>query len=179
MANVCSFIMCVKGTHDNIEKFYNAMSQNGKIYMGRGADASIQHNDEEGNAFIDGWCKWSIQSSLIDNAVSMRENPNSWYWGEGVDASTLEFVTLWEACERWNLDMEVYSEEPGCCFQEHYMYIDGEVTCDCVEWNEYCLDDYETKSEAEQDLEINITAEEWAEGGFISRGGFGSWDFDI
>ena len=179
MANICSFSMCVKGTHENIESFYNAMSQNGKIYMGRGADAEIRYEDEEDRAFIDGWCKWSIQSALIDNAISMRTEPNIWSFGD-VDASTLEFITLFEACERWNLAVEAYSEECGCCFQEHYIIENEDLLCDdCVEWNEYCLDDYETKEEAEQELEIEITDEEWNEGGFISRGGFEEWTFEI
>ena len=47
MANICSFSMCVKGTHDDIKKFYNAMTQNGNIYMGRGAEAEIQYENEE------------------------------------------------------------------------------------------------------------------------------------
>lgn len=180
MANICSFSMCVKGTHENIEKFYNAMCQDGNIYVGRGADAQIKYDDEDGVAFIDGWCKWSIISAMVDNAISMRTEPNMWGWGKGVDASKLEFITLWEACGRWNIDMEVYSEEPGCCFQEHYLVVDGQVVYeDCVEWNEYDLDDYETKEEAEEELEIKITDEEWEEGGFISRGGFEEWEFEI
>ena len=181
MANLCSFCMCVKGTHDNIEKFYNAMFQNGNIYMGRGAEADIRYEHEEDKAFITGSCKWSIQSAMIDNAISMRENPKRWYWGDGADSSNLEFITLFEACKKWNLDMEVYSEESGCCFQEHYMFVDGELVCDeCIEWNEYYIDEYETKEEAEEDLEIEITDEEWNSGeSFISRGGFEDWDFNI
>ena len=178
MANICSFSMCVKGTHENIEKFYNAMCQDGNIYMGRGADAEIQYEDEENRAFIDGWCKWSVQSALIDNAISMRTEPNMWHFGDNTDASTIEFITLWEACARWNIDMEVFSEEPGCAFQEHYKYVGGYVYQTCVEWNEYDLDDYETKEEAEEELEIKITDEEWEEGGFIGRGGF-DWEFEI
>ena len=181
MANICGFSMCIKGAHDDIENFYNAMSQKGNIFMGRGADAEIQYEDEENRAFIDGWCKWSIQSALIDNAVSMRTEPSKWYWGDSVDSSKIEFVTLWEACKKWNVDMEVYSEECGCCFQEHYVMVNGDVVCeDCVEYNEYCIDDYETKDEAESELGIEITDEEWHSGEcFISRGGFESWDFDI
>lgn len=179
MANICSFSMCVKGTHENIEKFYNAMCQDGNIYMGRGADAQILYEDEENRALIDGWCKWSVQSAMIDNAISMRTEPNMWGWTKDVNPSTLEFITLWEACARWNIDMEVFSEEPGCAFQEHYLIIDGQVVCeDCVEWNEYDLDDFETKEEAEEELEIEITDEEWEEGGFIGRGGF-DWEFEI
>lgn len=181
MANICGFSMCIRGKHEDIEAFYNAMTQNGNIYMGRGADADIKYEDED-LAFIDGWCKWSIQSAMIDNAISMRTEPNMWYWGDGVDASNLEFITLFEACKKWNLDMEVYSEESGCCFQEHYICSNGDVICDeCVEWNEYCISDYDTKEEAEAELDIEITDEEWnnREDEYISRGGFEDWDFEI
>ncbi len=183
MANLCNFSMRVRGQKEDIEKFYNAMSQKGNIYMGRGGEADIDYEDEGEyyTAWITGWCKWSVVSAMVDNAISMRTEPNMWYFGDGVDASQFEFITLIEACQRWNLDMEVYSEEPGCCFQEHYMVIDGELVIDdCVEWNEYCIDDFDTKEEAEAELEIEITDEEWNSGeAFIGRGGFGEWDFEI
>lgn len=179
MANICDFEMRVRGEHENIKKFYDAMTQNGTIYMGRGADAEIEFEDED-YACITGWCKWSVISAMDTNAVSMRTEPDIWYWGDGINSKDLEFITLFEACKRWNLDMEVYSEEPGCCFQEHYVVINGELVCsECVEWNEYCIYDFETKEEAEKELGIEITDEEWEECEYISRGGFESWDFEI
>ena len=183
MANICSFSMLVNGTHDNIEKFYNAMSQDGDIYMGRGAEAEIKYDDnydDEGNdrAFIDGWCKWSVQSALHDNAISMRTKPEMWAF-HNTDPSKLEFITFIEASEKWNLEVEVYSEEPGCEFQEHYIVRNGIMELDeCVEWHEYWIDDYETKEEAEEEIGIFITDEEWEEG-FVQRGGFGEWVFEI
>lgn len=183
MANICNFSMLVVGKHEDIEKFYDAMSQNGNIYMGRGAEAEIEYEDdydEEGTdrAQIDGWCKWSVQSALIDNAISMRDNPDGWYWGDGADTSKLEFITLLEATKKWNLIIEVFSEESGCGFQEHYVFDKGTVLCDeCIDYYEYWLDNYETKEEAEEELEIEITDEEWKEG-YANRGGF-EWDFDI
>ena len=180
MAKICSFSMCVKGTHDDIEKFYNAMTQNGNIYMGRGVDAEIQYEDEECRAFIDGWYKWSIQSSLINNAISMRNEPDKWYFGDNVDKSKLEFITLVEACEKWNITMEVYSEETGFCFQEHYIIINGDVELnDCVDYYEYYLGDFRTKEEAEKELEITITDDEWDNEEFILKGGFENWEFNI
>lgn len=172
--------MLVRGNHNDIESFYNAMSQKGNIYMGRGAEATLEFEDDDA-ARIEGWCKWSVQSALIDNAIDMKNNPNRWYWGEGTDPSRLKFITLWEACKRWSLDMEVYSEECGCCFQEHYVCIKGDVICDeCVEYNEYCIDEFQTKEDAEAELGIKISDEEWNSGeSFISRGGFENWDFEI
>lgn len=182
MANLCSFSMKVRGEHDNIKKFYNAMIQKGTIYMGRGADAEIVYEDEDGTAQIDGWCKWSVVSAMVSNAEDMRSHPERWWWGDHIDPKNIEFITLFEACKKWNIDMEVYSEEGGCCFQEHYVFVDGDLICEeCVEWNEYYLDDYETKEEAEAELGIEITDEEWESGAdnYISRGGFENWDFEI
>ena len=178
MANMCDFQMCVRGNCSNIEKFYDAMCQKGPIWMGRGASAEIEFESED-RAFITGWCKWSIQSALIDNAESMRSNPDRWYFG---DDKPSEFITLWEACKKWNVDMEVYAEECGCCFQEHFVCIEGDIICDeCVEYNEYWLEEYETKEEAEAELGIEITDEEWKnrDDNYISRGGFENWDFEI
>jgi hypothetical protein len=109
----------------------------------------------------------------------MRSNPDRWYFGDGEKPS--EFITLWEACKKWHVDMEVYSEESGCCFQEHYVCVDGDVICDeCVEWNEYFIDDYETKEDAEEELGIEITDEQWANKyDPICYGGFETWDFEI
>ena len=179
MANLCSFSMYVRGSHGDIEQFYNAMSQKGNIYMGRGAEAEIVWDDDDAAA-IDGWCKWSVISSLVDNAISMRTEPNKWAWGDEDKAKDLEFITLFEACKKWNLSMEVYSEESGCCFQEHYVCVNGDVLIDdCVDWEEYCICDYDSKEEAEEELGIKITDEEWEREDFISRGGFGNWDFEI
>lgn len=181
MANICDFSMRVKGKHEDIEKFYNAMMQNGNVYMGRGADAEIIYDDDDNAADISGWCKWSVSSAMIDNAISMRNEPDRWYFGDNFNANEIKFVTLIEACEMFNVDMEVFSEEPGCCFQEHYLVVNGDVLIDeCTEWNEYCIEDYETKEEAEAELGIVITDEEWNSGdSFIGRGGFGEWEFEI
>lgn len=182
MANICDFQMYVRGNHADIQKFYDAMCQKGTIYMGRGAEADIEFQNEN-KAIITGWCKWSVRSAMVTNAESMSAQPGQWYWGEGINANDLEFITLFEACKKWHLDMEVYSEESGCCFQEHFVVIDGELVCEeCVEWNEYWIEDYETKEEAEADLKITITDEEWEIGsaaGYFTRGGFENWDFEI
>lgn len=179
MANICSFSMLVKGKHEDIEKFYNAMSQNGNIYMGRGAEAEIDYDDAEGRAQIDGWCKWSVQSAMIDNAISMRNEPNIWAFSQR-EKEELEFITLLEATKKWNLVMEVYSEEPGCEFQEHYIFDNGTILCDeSVEYHEYWICEYDAKEKAEEALGIEITDAQWKYEDCISEGGFEVWDFEI
>lgn len=183
MANICGFSMMVRGNRNNIEAFYNAMRQKGKVWMGRGANAEIEYEDVSNRAFINGDCKWSIRSALVDNAISMQTDPTGWYFGEGVDGSEFEFITLFEACKKWNLNMEVYSEECGCEFQEHYVFVDGDLICDdCVDYSEYNISEFDIKEEAEEELGITITDEEWENKDmdeWISRGGFENWDFEI
>lgn len=162
MANICDFSMAVRGKKENIETFKNMMSQVGMVYMGRGAEIHNEYMEEDdyGNyrCQIDGCTKWSIQSSLIDNAISMRTNIEKWWFGDDIDKTKLSFVTLFEACEQLNLDMECYSEETGCEFQEHYLFVDGELIVDeCVDYSE----------------EYDEDEDEW-----ISTGGF-EWDFEI
>lgn len=181
MANLCSFLMKVRGNKDDIDRFCKAIQQEGNIWIGRGANISVDFEDED-LACLTGDCKWSIQSALIDNAVSMREHPERWHFGD-IDVSSFEFITLYQACARWNLVMEAYSEECGNQFQEHFICDKGVILSDdCVDWEEYWVDGYETKEEAEEDFGIKITDEEWESGlkeGYFTRGGFEYWDFEI
>ena len=81
MANMCDFYMCVKGERENIEDFFQALIQEGNVWIGRGADAGIAFKGDN-MALIDGTCKWSIYSALVSNAVSMRESQDTWYFTE-------------------------------------------------------------------------------------------------
>ena len=189
MANICDFSMFVIGKKNDIEAFYNALTQEGNFWIGRGVnDTELNleiYKNDNCNAEIDycaeinGWCKWSVYSALIDNAISMRDNNTKWYFGD-VDVNKLHFLTLYEASKKWNLSIEIFSAEGGMCFQEHYIVRYGVLEVnECVDWYEYFLDDYETKEEAEEDLEIEITDQEWEIREIITRGGFKTWDFTI
>lgn len=96
MANICCFRMSVKGDKSNISKFTSALTQDGEVWMGRGAEADIDFlSDSE--AEIEGCCKWSIQSALIDDSFSMRRQKETGkgYWGD-LDTSK-GFISLFEA----------------------------------------------------------------------------------
>lgn len=159
MANLCSFSMMVKGKKENMEKFTNALLQKGDIWMGRGATADIDWDWDEDTIVINGWCKWSIQSALIRNAVSMEKQRTSgignWYFEDIKDVK--EVISLWQACEKFNVNMEVFSEESGCCFSEHLKYENGNITNDTTDYNE----------------EYNEESGEWE-----SYGGY-DWCFDL
>ena len=161
MANICSFNMVVVGnTEENINLFCDIMNQNGTTWMGRGAEASIdniEYKDGNYRAEISGWCKNSVEAAMVDNAISMREHPEIWSsHGKDRDGNKLTFVTIYEACEMLSLDMEVYSEEPGCEFQEHYLFRDGVLELEETEHYEVVY------NEETEDYEGVGGFEEWA-----------------
>ena len=159
MANLCSFSMQIKGSKDGIKRFYEAMTQEKDVWMGRGADCYIEFEDDN-TASINGSCKWSIQSALIDNAMSMdyQKKTGEGYWSWDEESQKRDYITLFEACKKYHVNMEVYSEEPGCEFQEHYKYENGCELEDCVDYSE----EYDEETDE-----------------YISTGGYGSWDFDL
>lgn len=134
MGNLCSFTMKIKGNPENIKTFHNYLTQNGPVWMGRGAESEydteqldeVMKETENNNfeLYLGGSVKNSIADALISDAIEMRTTPNRWSLK---NESDLSFITLFEACEQLNLDMEVFSEEPGCCFAEHILFKDKKV----------------------------------------------------
>ena len=70
-----------------------------------------------------------------------------------------EFLTIFEACEKYHVNMEAYSSEPGLAFQEHLKYENGNIVNDSVLYEEIWNED---------SLEVVDTI-----------GGYASWDFTI
>lgn len=188
MPNYCDYSMCVKGTKENVEEFikviqadynYGTMEFSHDRHFFRVFEANYDEIEEmldgKYQAIIDGYCAWSVRSCMFDGYASYYNSIKKDY------PNNFRGTTLLTESERLNLDIEVYSEECGCCFQEHYVVVNGDLICDeCVEYNEYCIDEYNSKEDAEAELGIEISDEEWDSGEcFISRGGFESWDFEI
>lgn len=138
MANICSFEMRVKGNHSNIKQFLNAMKQQGKHWIGRGAELEFVECDDIYH--ISGWCKWSLYSSLISTALDFKKNPDNWDISKEIKSGEIIPITLKEACEMFNVEIEAWSDEEGCQFAEHMHYGNGYADCDVfdyiVNWNE-------------------------------------------
>lgn len=158
MANICEFEMVIKGDPKDIDRFIDALSQKENIWMGRGAYIGARAYGER-STIITGECKWSLQSSLVDCAVSMQKQAagGEVNWGDLPENG--EFLTIFEACEKYHVNMEVYSSEPGLAFQEHLKYENGKVENDSVPFEEVWDD---------ETLEVVDTI-----------GGYESWDFTV
>lgn len=169
MGNICSFSMLLKGTKENLKTFCDWIEQKGNTWMGRGAEISYPEDDiDEGAVYItdglfslsvSGWCKNGLRNSLMDDAISMRKHPEIWAFNNA-SYKEMTFITLFEACEKLDIIMEAYSEEPGNCFQEH-------VLCNPKE-NIFINERCEWHEEWDDEL-----------GDYVTSGGYESWEFEI
>ena len=100
-----------------------------------------------------GDCKWSISSSI-----------NSSHYGNALDETTKGLI------------VEMWSQEPGCAFEEHVVYANGTCLCDdCVDYEEYNLDDYDSLEELNKECGTNFKEEDFIDR-VASVGGFEDFD---
>ena len=189
MPNYCYYQMCVKGTKENVEEFikvikagynYGTMEFDYDRHLFRVFEADYDEiekvDDNEYRVVISGDCAWSVSSCMLNEHFSSYYNCIKERYPNEFRGTTLPLES-----KRLQLAIEVYSEECGEAFQEHYLFENGETIIDeCVDYSEYYIGDYNSKAEAEEDLDIDITDEEWNSGEeYIKRGGFEEWYFDI
>lgn len=115
MANICSFEMRVKGR--DTRGFINALRQRGKYWIGRGAE--FDEVIDNGVICLNGWCKWSLASSLTGCANSFKKEPDGWDICDKLKAKEIIPLTLQEACEFFGVEIEAWSDECGMGFAEH------------------------------------------------------------
>lgn len=154
MANYCYFQVKAVGSKDSLLKL--------KEYM----DASYEYKeDEDGNwhenctsdkhlfriyetntdsncleqiqddtyaIYISGECAWSVDNCMFDGEYTDYNR-----WKNKVSISEFKGTTMPQLSEELNLKIEIYSEETGVGFMEHYLIDNGEILIDdCVEYSE-------------------------------------------
>lgn len=180
MPNYCSYSMQVTGRPEDVDLFLNEMRSdycyNEHICEGitkdmrhfcrvfeaapSGEFTFLKQVNDNYEVFlkrleITGDCAWSVASCMTSGAYTYYSQFKEKYENRS-QATTLQLES-----RRLNLVIEVYSEETGCAFSEHMLYVNGEeVINDCVDYNEIWYD--------EDDNELDEP---------IREGGFDSWDF--
>lgn len=190
MPNLCNYQMKVVGKKENVEEFIKIMQANydyramefshDKHMGGRVFEAYVDEFKEVDNnkfaAIICGDCAWSVSSCMFGGEWSYYNGFKNDYQDK------CRSTTVPIESKELDLNIEIFSEESGCCFMEHYLVRKGDVEIeDCVDWEEYFIDEYETKEEAEEELGVEFTDEEWEnaeDGCVINRGGI-EWDYEI
>ena len=191
MPNYCNYemkVVCDK--KENIEEFLKVMNADYDYYnntfsydrhMFRVFEAEntdiTQRMDGKFESYISGYCAWSVRSTMLNVDCSyyrsnINENPEKYK-----RATTLELES-----KNLGLEIEVYSEEEGCCFQEHFLIKDGEIIENkCVDWQCYYwdTDEYPTIEDFNATMDTNFSVEDFDEDNQVTIGGFESWDFSI
>ena len=172
MPNLCSYSMRIKGNKENVYEFHQRMSDyDMPNHLWRMFETDIYNECEnkDGTITIDvaGSCAWSIESCCRKTGYS-----------DGVDLLEINSKEL-------NLEIESWSDECGMCFQEHYLYKNGECLIDdCAEWTEYYYDEdeYETFEEfkGEYNLPNDATEDDLDDNYCYHIGGFSNYcEFQI
>jgi len=135
MPNYCDYEMKIKGSKEAIERVLACLKANynygeGKpehkhffrVFGAYESDEMEKNDDGTYTLFVYGDCAWSVSSCMLDGAFSYYELLKKDY-PDIFMGTTLEEQS--KDCE-----IEVFSEEPGMCFSEHYIFKNGECICD-------------------------------------------------
>ena len=134
MPNYCNYEMKIKGSKDAIKRVVDCLKADYDYTEGRPSHkhffrvfqaedcGMVDNGDGTFTQYIWGDCAWSVYSCMCDGEhtyySSLKEAHPDIFMG----------TTLLEQSE--DCEIEVFSEEEGMEFSEHYIYKNGECLCD-------------------------------------------------
>lgn len=164
MANNCDFSMRITGGEAEIKELISMLRWEGDFKengLGRvysfDVDSDVLPTDLADVYQVDGFgdCAWSVLTAMC---TEYREG-----------APSLESET-----KRLGLVVEVYSSEPGCQFQEHYLFVKGDVICsECVDYQEHWVEGHDSLDAYNEENGTSFTEDMVNENGDVCIGGFG------
>lgn len=182
MPNYCNYEMKVTGTKESVDEFINIIqadyhiSENGTCdcdrHFWRVFEADVYESGYQGDKYyanLGGYCAWSVYCCMFDGEDTYNEDCN----GEG--GTSLDIET-----ERLNLTVEIYSEEPGLGFEEHYVFVNGKLVVDEIknDLKEYDGTEFETVKEMNAHYGTSFTQQQFEKDFYLYTGGFEKWVFD-
>jgi hypothetical protein len=191
MPNLCFWEMLIKGEQKNVEEFIKVLKtkydyEENKFTGDRGMYSLYDIDDTSDGmcAFDDndlymvhvyGSCAWTCD-------MCMMESENS-YFAIHLNDDKPRPTSLIKESKLLNLKIELFSESESDDYQEHIIVDNGEIVVnESADVDVYYVEDYDTKEDAEKDLGVDFTDEEWNEredrDNYIYRGGF-IWEFTI
>ena len=177
MANNCFYDMHIVGKKDDVDFLIDKINAHevGRIFSldvyeyeeKTQSDYPYMYEEHETHAYASGDCAWSIWSSFLNNPEKVFEN----------------------IIKERKLTIEMYSEEPGVGFMEHYMWEYGARTVEEErDYTEYYTEDIEEDPEYFEEFlsddmvkQKGITKNNYknfADEGWIKIGGF-DWVWTI
>lgn len=148
MANYCSYEMKIKGKKENVDKLIEYLKSDYRYennvlveceadkHFCRVFECHIAESGEEeyqGYEIVYGSCAWSVLSCMMSGDHT--------YYKDFKKCENNKVTCMTEATKELDLEVEIFSEEPGCCFMEHFLIDKGEILIEeCVDWQE-CYDE--------------------------------------
>lgn len=136
MANDCLYEMKVRGSKEAIQYVIDCLKADYNYSEEKGAthrhffrifdcyDDEPIKEIEEGvyEKYIFGYCAWSVSTCMSEGGYygDCKKNHPDICMG----------ISLAEVTKDQHCVIEVFSEEEGMCFSEHYIYDNGECVCD-------------------------------------------------
>lgn len=174
MPNYCNYRMKIAGRRDNVNAFIQIMKNEDytKPHLYRVFEADLEYTEDYGlwmKAYVSGYCAWSVYSCMFPGPATYYGDDNNAkrqrYYEEQPDNYVIGTNIIKEA-RRLALTIEIYSEEPGMCFQEWYRVVCGEWVLDkSGEYNEWYLGEWNSYQDMQNDLgedyKIPFTEEEF------------------
>ena len=187
MPNYCGYQMRIQGKPNDVAEVikviqadynYDTMQFSADNHLFRVFEADISEDTTDGDyrdVVLGGSCAWSVFSCMMEGDGTYYSSLKSEY------GDKFRGTTLVELSKRYNVMIEVYGEESGCEFQEHYLIHNGELLVDdCVKYielyKEYLEEDETTLEEVlkESGFTMDDVTDEYD---YYRIGGFESWDF--
>jgi len=196
MPNYCDFSMHIKGQKKDVFKLAEwlsadySYSSTPNIYVEReGVKIPTEHHigwrvfecyyqedafanlpiDSNITLYLSGYCAWSVYSSMMEGPFTYyTDNHADMMKARGEDLS----LTLPQACKKLSVEVELFSNEPGMCFSEHYhIGSDGKIKLEEeTEYIEFYIEEYHSYDDYVKSIdgEIPITKEEFDDA--VSKG---------
>lgn len=192
MPNYCDYAMKVIGQKHNVEEFIKIIKADYNYYTNkfgfdrhlfRVFEAEVISDEMQGITRIveiSGYCAWSVHTCMLEGEHT--------YYNDRLKESINYGTSLLQESKRLGLIIEVYSLEPGMCFQEHYLIHNNQLLADeCVDYCEYYIDDINSYQEFVDRYgncdDIDEAKFNQAKNGgvyssyYIESGGFGDWPY--
>ena len=172
MPNLCSYALRIKGTPEAIAEMEARLTDyDHKPHFWRVFEA-YRTEIADGVVEFSGTCAWSVASCMCEGAGTYADSAE--------DRSAV--TSLAKTAKELHATIEVFSEEPGCAFSEHFLY-DNEGTAlieDTVDFYEvwWDRDEYPTFAEfAKNEETYGLTEKDFGDEDYATVGGF-DWEFD-
>lgn len=169
MANCCITNIVVRGRKECVEQFdkilhagynYNTMEFPDGPHFHRVRDIDRGLYQEYGLMAMQDYivdCAWSAELCLMNTPDSYYDKRVQQEQKEGIPNHSTNIV---DVSAQYGLDIELWSQEAGCEFEEHILVKHGEVIeNECYDYHDYYIEEYDTYDEFIEDNKPYISEE--------------------